>query len=118
KSHGAGRGDGVTGTDITAIVPQVTPTDGVERLHTPHVSQVLPQQLTGGGAVLVEGGEVPVPLGVVVVGVDHDGPGRDRGGHLLVAAERYGHHYDFPESSRVFRGGGVPPVAEFLIKFP
>src|ERR1700761_7944701 len=55
-----------------ALRPEVLPEDVVEGLHHVRLRQVLLQQAAGGCLVLVEGGDVAVASGVIVVGVHDD----------------------------------------------
>ena len=51
---------------------EVAGEDGVEGFDDPRTRQMLREQLAGGGLMLVEMSKRTIPLGIVVVRVEHD----------------------------------------------
>ena len=90
---------------------QLRGVDMVERLDDLRRRQVRLQQLGRGRRLVVELGNVAVPLRVVVVGVDHDLPRERRDRHVPIVPERHGHHHEVAGLRRIHgrRGARLRP---------
>ena len=79
------------------LTRQVFKIDGVERLDDARLGQMGGEEFAGRGLAAVQFGHLPVPLRVVVVGVDDDLPRQRVGGEVFVAAEGDGNQDGLPE---------------------
>ena len=87
--------------------------DVIERLDDSRGRQVRLEQFGGRGRLVVELRYLPVALGVVVVGVDHDLPGERLDRHGPVMLERNGDDDDLADVCDLGDGGRARVSAEF-----
>ena len=91
--------------------------DVVEGLHHARLRQVLLQELAGGGLLVVQLGEAPVTLGVVVVGVDDHLAAQRLDRHLTVGLQRHRHDDDVARAGRLGRRCRPGVRSELLHQF-
>ena len=100
------QGAAVGGAGRTGELREVGVVDVVEHLDHGRGRQVRLEQLRRRRGLVLERGDPPVPLGVVVHGVEDDLAGQGGDGHLGESLERHRHHDDVAGLGRLLRGGG------------
>src|SRR5262245_21976690 len=88
--------------------------DVIERLYDFRRRQVCLQQFRCAGRLIVEFGDITVPLRIEVVRIDHDFSSEWRDRHLAVVLQRDGHDDNISSLSRTHGGRGSRLWAEFF----